>query len=238
MNFKIDPNIAIDKVKSLVEMVPDTTCAHRGICCRAGCPNMTLAEYVWISRDYIEKLSKDQRLDLIMKCVRLYITPQDPTKWRPCPLLSSSMTCEAYSARPFRCRTYGLIPEKLYRNMCERVEKETKVPSTFTPLCIQCKLVKIKPEFSEKFPDGKISEEMIVDIETQLKANDRELGIEEKVQDAGFSYLTFHDWHLLMTLGDQVMESLTQIRLQTSKDSKEHFLVLLKQQIADSLKGE
>jgi Fe-S-cluster containining protein len=238
MMFKIDPNKAIEKIQSLVSAIPETTCSHRGICCRAGCPNMTLGEYVWISRDYVEKLSKDQRLDLIMRCVKQYITPQDPTKWRPCPLLSEDMKCQVYTARPFRCRTYGLIPEKMYRDMAERVEKETKVPSTFTPLCIQCKLVKIKPELADKFPGGKISEEMIVDIETRLKANDRELGIEDKVQDAGFSYLTFHDWHLLLTLGDQVMESLTKVRLQKSNAAKEHFLVLLKQQITDAMKAE
>jgi Fe-S-cluster containining protein len=238
MKFDCDPNEAIEKVESLVSAVPETTCGHRGICCRAGCPNMTFGEYIWISRDYVEKLSKDERLELLMRCVKNYIEPQDPTKWRPCPLLTNDMMCKVYHARPFRCRTYGLIPEKLYRNMVERVEKDTGIPSTFTPLCIQCKLVKLKPEFADRYPDGKIPEQMIKDIESQLKENDRKLGVEQKVQDAGFSYLTFHDWHLLMTLGDQVMESMTTVRLQKDKVAKEHFLVLLKQQIADSLKGE
>jgi Fe-S-cluster containining protein len=236
MKFDCDPNEAIKTVENLVSAVPDTTCGHRGICCRAGCPNMTLGEYIWISRDYVEKLSRDDRLDLLMRCVKLYIERQDPTKWRPCPLLTDDMKCKIYHARPFRCRTYGLIPEKMYRNMVERVEKETKVPSSFTPLCIQCKLVKMKPEFADRYPDGKIPEQMIKDIEQQLRENDRELGVKEEVQNAGFSYLTFHDWHLLLTLGDEMMEALTKVRLQNDKQEKEQFLVLLKDHITGALK--
>jgi len=238
MKYDIDPNVAIDKVAHLVSAVPETTCGHRGICCRAGCPNMTLGEYLWISRDYVEKLTRQEKLDLLMGCVKLYVEPQDPTRWRPCPLLTADMTCKVYSARPFRCRTYGLIPEKLYRDMAERVEKETKIPSTFTPLCIQCKLVKMKPESLSRYPDGKIPEQMIKDTEQQLRENDLALGIKKEVQDKGFSYLTFHDWHLLLTLGDEVMESLTQVRMQKDRQKKEQFILSLKQQITELVRPD
>jgi len=236
MKITGDVKKGIERVKKLVSGLPETTCSSRGICCRAGCPNMTVGEYLRIHHEHVEKLTKEERIELIVKCVKLYIEPQDPTGWRPCPLLSEDMKCEAYLARPFRCRTYGLIPNDLYRNMVERVEKETKVAATNMPLCIQCQLVKVKPEFEEQFPGGVIPENMIKKIESQLRENDRELGIEEDTQEEGFSYLTFHDWHLLFSVGEKIMSYLTQLRLSKDKSSKERFIVLLKEQIAGSVK--
>ena len=238
MIFTGDPHKAIEKVEQLVADLPETTCAHRGICCRAGCPNMTLGEYLWISRDYVEKLDRNERLSLILTCVSLYLDKQDPRRWRPCPLLTEDMKCKAYLARPFRCRTYGLIPEELYRRMANEVEKETGIPSTFTPLCIQCKLVKMKPEFLEKYPGGKITEGKIVEIERSLRENDKELGVSEQTQKEGFSYLTFHDWHLLFCLGGAMMSHLSKIRIEGDKAAKESFMKLLKEQIVGIEKEE
>jgi Fe-S-cluster containining protein len=233
-----DKRKAIGVVRSLVEELPETTCNHRAQCCNAGCPNMTYSEYLSIREMYIDKMSEEERLELLLECVRRYITPQNPLDPKPCPHLDSENKCSVYLARPFRCRTYGTIASKLFKQMVKDVAKETGIPKRHLPLCEQCPYVKVKPEYAEKFPGGKIPQHIFKELEAALHENDLNLGIPKKIVAKGFSYLTYHDWHVMSELGERWMETLTQLRLSDSDEEKELFLEALKDAVAGAPEEE
>lgn len=216
---------AINVVKDQMKKLPETTCSHRGECCDAGCPNMTYSEYLCLREKYIDSMDKNKRLELLLGCLRLYIQRQDVTKPRPCVFLTDNKMCSVYEARPYRCRTYGIIPSKLHSRMVGRVSKETGIARSKILLCKQCPYVKVKANQGD-FPGGKLPEYLIKEIEAALHENDRELGVPEG------GYLTFHDWHVMAELGEEWMEKLSQVRLIDDDDKKERFLDTLKDAVA------
>lgn len=228
---------AISRVRNLVEELPETTCNHRALCCNAGCPNMTYSEYLSIREMYIDPMGKEERLELLLECVRRYITPQDPVNPKPCPHLNSENKCSVYLARPFRCRTYGLVPSKLYNQMVKDVAKETGIPKKDLPLCSQCPYVKVKPEHADRFPGGRIPQHLFKELEATLHESDLRLGIPKKILEEGFSYLTYHDWHVMSELGEGWMETLTGVRMEESEEGKELFLAALKDAVAGMVEG-
>jgi Fe-S-cluster containining protein len=223
---------AMKKVRKQLAALPNTTCSGRAECCNAGCPNMTYAEYLCLRTGFIDTMSKDERLELLMKCIKRYITKQDPVAPRPCLLLTEHGTCSVYAERPYRCRTYGLIPSGMYRRMVGQVAKDAGVARRRMPLCEQCPFVKIAPEQAEEFPGGKIPRGLIERIEVALHENDLRLGIPEEIQKKGLAYLTFHDWHLMIEIGEGWMGNLSEVRLIDDELKKEQFLGALKNAVA------
>lgn len=219
---------AVDKTQEVYKPLPETTCDHRAICCKAGCPNMYYAEFYSIYSNYVMKMPREKRIELTLQCIRQYLQPQSVEKTKPCVHLSSDNKCTVYSSRPLKCRLYGLIPPALYNKIVSAVAEDMQVEKEKLPLCQQCDRVKIKPEFADKFPSGKIPQPMIKEMEQALKDNDLRLGIPKSVQDDGFGYLTYHDWHVMFELGEKVMEVLTKSRLTFSEDKKEQLVVALK----------
>lgn len=218
---------AIELFYKEMKQLPETYCSNTGECCKAGCPNMTYSEYLVMNELFLEK-DKKYKTEIIISCLSKYLIKQDAKKPKSCLFLNDKNMCSVYDFRPFRCRLYGVIPNILYKKIVKEVSREMRVCCKFIPLCNQCKNVKIKEEFKEKFKDNIVPVEIIKRIETTLRASDYELGVPKQVQDNGFSYLTFHDWHILVTLGEKWMSDMTKLRLSLSDDKKEQFISSLK----------
>jgi len=238
--FKMSPSedevqMAVFTAKEINDTLPETTCNHKIECCKSGCPNMYYSEYLYLRVDYIEKMSKEGRLNLIVECLRRYLKQQNITDPKPCPLLNDTM-CGAYSSRPYRCRTYGLIPDEEYTKMVESVAKDFKIDKEKIPLCAQCPNVKIKAEFAEKFPTGKLPVGKMPQDQAILKTTDIMIGMPVQMQAMGYGYLTFHDWHLLFELGMEWLESLSKLRTSLKDEQKEQFVQSLKK--AHEAKGD
>ena len=228
--FGMDPSeerIAntVEKVRKVYEGCPPTICNHRAECCQAGMPNMYAGEFISLRRGAIDKMSKKDRTDLTVECIRRYLYNQKKPK--PCAFLKDSM-CGVYEFRPLKCRLYGLIPDSMYDRVANSVAKEMGVPREEVPLCNQCPFVKVKPEFQDRYPDGKIPEKEIKKMEKTMREYDRSLGMKKELQDQGFSFLTYHDWHLLFEFGEEWMEKLTKLRLNLKDEEKEQFISSLK----------
>ena len=231
-------DLAINAVKKARINLPETTCRSCATCCSAGFPNCAFSEFLQIYRDNVLKMSREERLNLTLECVKRYITSQSPdAPKKPCAFLSKETNlCSVYESRPTKCRTYGIIPHNLYKRIVNQVSIDTGVPERYIPLCVQCPYVQIKPEFANKFPNGTIPEEMIREIETELKAIDNTLlGVTTEAQEQGFGFLAYHDWHLIFEMGVTWLEKLTPIRLKFSQEEKDKFIVSLKNVLQSQL---
>ena len=80
----------------------------------------------------------------------------------------------------------------------------------------------------KRFPSGKVPEKMIKKLEKRMKWIDKGLGLDKKIQDDGFGFLTYHDWTLLVEFGEAWMANLTKLRKNLKKSEKEQFLDSLK----------
>lgn len=222
---------AIASVDAVYDPLPQTTCDHRALCCKAGCPNMYFAEFLSIRRKYVDKMDKLSRMELTLNCIRQYLQPQDVAKPKPCVFLGDKNMCGVYEARPLKCRLYGLWPKDAYDQRVDAVAKDMSVPKESISLCMQCDRVKIKPEYKDKFPNGVVPIEMIKNMEMFLRANDLQLGVPQKIQDEGYGYLTYHDWHIMFELGETYMSDLTMIRSKFNDAEKEQLIVMLKENL-------
>lgn len=220
------------EAKKAQDSVPATTCDHRGICCKAGCPNMRYAEFFAIFEDAVSRMPKERQIEITIGCVRRYLQRQSIEKTKPCVLLTEDNMCSVYEQRPLKCRMYGLYPRKTYERFVEDVARENGVEKEKVPLCQQCDRVKVKPEFMNQFPSGKLPVQMIKDLESRLQANDLALGVPKEVQDQDGAYLTYHDWHLLTVFGEDFMVALSQIRMNASDDEKDAFVAELESRLA------
>lgn len=229
--FGIDPtdqqlDKAVWDVRNIYDECPTTTCCHKAACCNAGCPNMYFSEFVSIRRGAVDLMTPQERVDLTIECFRRYL--YDQSKPKPCVFLKKDNMCSIYPYRHVKCRMYGLIPQEMYERNVEEVSAEMGVEREKVPLFEQCVFVKMSPQWKEKYPDNKIPEKVIADIESRIKGLDRGLGISKGFQDRGFGYLTYHDWHLLFEFGEQTMVDFTKYRLNWKDEDKEKFILDLK----------
>lgn len=213
--------------------LPETTCDHRAQCCNAGCPNMYYAEFLGIYHGFVEQMPQDQWIELTLQCLRMYLQPQKVDKPKPCPLLKDSK-CSVYFARPLRCRLYGLYPSALYKQMVEGVAKDMGVPEESVPLCKQCDRVKIKPMYAKDFPLGKVPTRMIDAMVHALRDIDLKLGVPKNIQQSGFGYLTYHDWHIMYVLGEGFMEHLSVARTTWTDEKKELLIQDMKKSLTSA----
>lgn len=229
--FGIDPtedqlDKAVYETRNIYDECPPTTCNHLARCCKAGCPNMYYSEFVSIRRGAVDKMTALERINLTVECFKRYL--YDQSKPKPCVFLKENNMCAIYPFRHVKCRLYGLIPDDMYKRNADEVAEEMGVPKEEVPLCNQCIFVKMRPDWKEKYPDGKMPESVIASIELRIKELDRTLGISKGFQNKGFGYLTYHDWHLLFEFGEQTMHEFTQFRKNWTAEQKEKFVADLK----------
>jgi Fe-S-cluster containining protein len=232
--FGMNPNEVlvedcVKKVREIYDTLPLTTCDHKTDCCKAGNPNFYYCEFLSVREGSVDRMPKNDRLELTIECLRRYLTKQGTPK--PCVFLKGNY-CSIYKVRQFKCRSYGLIPQDLYAKNVKQVALEMGKPQDDVPLCKQCDRVKIRPEFKERFPGDVIPEERIKEIERSFREIDIRLGIPKTLQDKGFGFLTYHDWHLMFELGENWMEGLSKLRVGLADDKKEQFLDVLKKALA------
>lgn len=217
---------SVIEARSVYKGSPSTTCCSLAECCKAGMPNLYYSEFLSIRRGAVDKMTKEERTNLTVECIRRYLTHQ--TKKKPCAFLGGNNLCTIYDVRPLKCRLYGLIPNDLYKENAQAVADELNKPLNEVPLYTQCPLVKVDPEFKELYPDGKVPRSAIEKMENRMKSLDRKLGMTKELQDDGFGFLTYHDWHLLYEFGEGWMENLTKLRLKLTDEQKEQFVESIK----------
>ena len=218
----------VKTVQKIHKECPETTCKSRAECCKFQSPNMYYNEFLNLRRNYVEKMSKEERLELTIACIRLYLYDESVSK--PCVFLKDHM-CSAYEFRQIKCRLYGLLPEPLYKRIVNEVSKEQREKKENLPLCQQCPHVKIKPEFAKKYPNNMIPETKIRALEKRMRLLDKKLGMPKEIQEKGFGFLTYHDWHLMFELGESWMESWTKLRQKMTSEQKERMIELLKKEL-------
>lgn len=237
--YGIDPSDQqVDKavwdVRKIYDECPTTTCCHKAVCCNAGCPNMYYTEFLSIRRGVVDRMTPDERVNLTLECFRRYL--YDQKKPKPCVFLKKDNMCSIYSYRHIKCRLYGLIPDEMYNRNADEVAAEMGVEKEKVPLCNQCEFVKMTPLWKEKYPDNKLPESVIADMEMRIKDLDRSVGISKMIQNEGYNFLTYHDWHLMFEFGEQMMVGFTQLRLKWSDEQKEKFIGDLKVVLEDKFK--
>ncbi len=230
-------DMAINAVNTAYAPLPETTCLSRNCCCNISMPNLYFSEFINIYKNFVLKMSREARLNLTIECVKHYLIGQGPgAPNKPCAFLGSDKMCTVYSARPLKCRTYGLIPDSLYKWIVSSVSEESGIPEKDIPLCVQCPFVKIKPEFASLFPNGKLPEKMIRSLELELRAIDSNImGISAEMQKNGFGFLTYNNWHLMFEMGVEWMEKLTPLRLNLTQEKKDEFVETLKSVLQQSI---
>lgn len=222
-------------VRNIQKRCPETICNHRNECCKAGCPNMYYSEFLNLRHGYVDKLTRDERIELTLGCVKRYLMPQKPGVTKPCVFLGEDTMCKCYDFRPVKCRIYGLIPKKVYRQIVKSVAKDMNMAADDLPLCHQCPHVKMKEEHLKDYPDGKLPERVIKNIEEDMRHNDRKmLGMPRRMQEQGFGFLTYHDWHMMFELGPSQMEVYSKLRLKLNDEEKEDFMVKLKNALEEA----
>ncbi len=215
------------EVAKVYEDCPETTCCSKAECCNAGCPNMYYSEFIAMRRGAVDKMSREQRLELTVECVKRYL--QDQRTPKPCVFLQKDNKCGIYDHRHLKCRTYGLIPATLYDWIAKSVSMEMNIPINEVPLCNQCQDVKIKPEFAKKYPNNQILTATIQKMEKRMKEIDRTyMGMKEKTQEDGVGFLTYHDWHLLYEFGPEWLVNMTKLRLNLKDEEKKQFVESLR----------
>lgn len=228
--------LAISMVRKAYLSLPSTTCKQRALCCNAGCPNMYYSEFLSMRQGAIEKMPRTERIELTVECMRRYLTRQigsdgKPVE-KPCVHLKENK-CSVYDVRHLKCRLYGLIPESMYRENATAVAEEMGVPKEDIPLCSQCPFVKVTPEHENTFPNNKLPKQMILDLEKALRDVDRlVVKIPQKMQDDGYGFLTYHDWHLMYELGEEKLAMLTPLREKLTPAERDEFINALRTSLA------
>ena len=106
-NIKTDLNSLLQSIyHDKVDL--NTTCNHEVCCCKVACPSMNQSEYLNIITDLWPKLSKDNKINLIVKSIE-YFFKTDYEKFakeifiKPCMLLDNKDLCGIYDRRPLSC---------------------------------------------------------------------------------------------------------------------------------------
>jgi Fe-S-cluster containining protein len=241
MPFKIDKDIRDKKFNALYEIhetIPDTTCKRRNVCCNAGCPPMYFVEFINVL-DYInENVSQKVLSKIASKCIDNYFSDE---VIKPCPLFDDG--CLIYDARPVNCRLYGQIPDEEYKKRQERESNEFVMSAQEIKIKMGLKDIEDVPLYNQcphvepiKDTGGIIDSErynqifeILNDIEhTFLSAMDLSIDLT--------SYKTFHDHYLWFTVGEDMLEKWTILKIYLSDDPilKNDFIEKMKDNIIGS----
>ncbi|MHB8918067.1 MAG: YkgJ family cysteine cluster protein [Desulfocucumaceae bacterium] len=100
-----EKNGLFEKLNSIYDSLPETTCDRCGTCCTVP-PPAYIVEYLNMFSYLKDKLG-DHIQDILEKAVRFYFLELADISLR-CPFLGEDSLCLVYPVRPLSCRGYGL----------------------------------------------------------------------------------------------------------------------------------
>lgn len=116
-----EKNGLLDKLNSIYEGLPQTSCERCGTCCTVP-PPAYIVEYLNMFR-YMKKNLGDFIPEMVEKAVRFYFLELVDINLK-CPFLSEDNLCLVYPVRPLSCRGYGLSKkEKAFLGMRGEMEE-------------------------------------------------------------------------------------------------------------------
>lgn len=212
----------------------ETTCNHRCECCNVAMPQMNYCEFVQLVTVLWNKMSKDEKIELICTSVE-YFFRNEFKKWgldtliKPCMLLDKDGLCKAYEDRPLNCRLYGLWPKEDYEKRVDKFEAayaQYDLKREDLPLHTQCPHVK---RVDEKIP---LTMDLINELFHKLDDLDKDIGgfsdLQVKERE---NYRTFHDWLLFKIYGEKWLILLTTFMMAASKEQIQDQILQLKKAI-------
>jgi len=214
------------KLAKIYSRVPETKCCGSGVCCKTGCPHMYYSEFLNLWLD-VEEMDSQYRAEVIFRSLKNYL---DESVVKPCPLYCEGADgrikgCLCYERRPYNCRFYGVIPDEEYEKRVDGFEKTFgRKAMKKNPLRTQCQDVEIT--------DGcLVNPGYIDDIADEIETLDIELGIRQTLVKSKQSSRTLHDFVMLTYFGERKMVDLTEIRVNSSEETKKGFLEEMKKQL-------
>jgi Fe-S-cluster containining protein len=114
-----------NELNKIYGLIPETSCEGCATCCTVPQPAY-IVEYLNMFR-YVNKVMPEKWPEIIAGAVRYYFLELVDINQR-CPFLDGENNCMVYEARPFTCRTYGLMGqreenEQVRKNMEKLAEK-------------------------------------------------------------------------------------------------------------------
>ena len=184
----------------------ETVEAH---CCKSFSPSMMLCEFINIMRQ-IEKWSVEDRADLILSCVESYL---NPSLVQPCVLLGEDNRCRIYEARPTACRFYGQYSNQSWNGRIDNLAKRLGIVKGKLPMKgEQCKNIKVENgNESIAFKEEEAIFKKIYDIDVKMFENERD---GKDIVYNALTYMPFDAHYLLITVGPDILETLTDFRLE------------------------
>jgi len=169
-------------------------------CCLCQSPSMYYVEFLKVFKEVGDNWSDEQKTEILLRSVRNYL---DNSINKGCVFYDNE--CTVYNVRPFNCRLYGVIPEGSWNKRWEALQERQGDKFNARP---QCSLVsserEVTPTLEDKwFLHTRECEERI----------GMPIGTINLHDEAGGSYRTFHDHLLLELLGEDVLATLSNVRL-------------------------
>lgn len=205
---------AFSKLHTIYSTIPKTKGCMENIekgggckawCCKIQTPQFLYSEFLLLWSSVSNSWTDDEICDLFEKCM-LNAINEIPSKG--CVFFDKKTNmCRVHDVRPYNCRIYGITPEEEFNSRYERLEEEYKsiLGAVVKP---QCNLISTK--------DGsEITVKNTDDWWNELAGVERLIGIPMKfvTDEMGGSYRSAHDHVLLYNLPENVLNSLSGIKM-------------------------
>lgn len=211
-------NILYDKIPATKGCMEHITKAKNeggcgGWCCKYQNPQVLYSEFLNTWKATLRDREVEQVVDLIEKAIRNYLSSsysKGCIYWD-----SNSLMCTTHETRPYNCRLYGITPKEEFQPRYERLKVLAK-QNIGTIVKDQCPLVStVDGSVVTKDQTDKWWQEL-VKIEESMGIRPEDIN-----DDMGGTYRTYHDHLLIHVLPEEMLESLTTIRLNGGKQEKE-----------------
>jgi len=188
----------------------------KAICCRIQTPQLLYSEFLLIWNHISKKWNDEEICDLFEKCM---LNAIDELPSKGCVFFDDEKyICKVHKKRPLNCRIYGITPDEEFNPRYEKLKKEYDSISGAVILP-QCSLVSTVDNKEVTTEDTNRWWNEIVEIE-------KSIGIPKKmVTDAmGGSYRSPHDHVLLYNMPENVLNSLSGIKIYKNEFDKKRMV--------------
>jgi len=192
-------------------------------CCREQSPSVWFVEFLNSLTNHIFKMSVDDFIELIQKCLRKYLLID---KGNGCVMWDrDTKSCTHHNTRPINCRFYGVTPEEEFKPRYDRLKV---LNNDIKP---QCNLIKLKS--GEKF----MSKELIDSSFDFIKDLEERIGVPSHFlnDSQGGSYRSYHEHILVWILGEDKMCDMSVVRSSNSIVVKKKLIITICENLKISL---